>query len=71
MSNELHVYAISDSLGETAYAIAEAASVQFPNADFKIQRYPLIKTVSLVQGKTRSCYHRAYFCRSGTIDFCK
>ncbi len=50
MSNELHVYAISDSLGETAYAIAEAASVQFPNADFKIQRYPLIKTVSLVQG---------------------
>ncbi|WP_418526825.1 kinase/pyrophosphorylase, partial [Ligilactobacillus animalis] len=49
MSNELHVYAISDSLGETAYAIAEAASVQFPNADFKIQRYPLIKTVSLVQ----------------------
>ena len=32
MSNELHVYAISDSLGETAYAIAEAASVQFPNA---------------------------------------
>lgn len=50
MSNELHVYAISDSLGETAYAIAEAASVQFPNADFKIQRYPLIKTISLVQG---------------------
>lgn len=50
MTKDLRVYAISDSLGETAFAIANAASVQFPESKFKIERYPLIKTISLLQG---------------------
>ena len=50
MSNKANIYAISDSLGETSYALAQAAAVQFPQTDFKIQRFPLIKTVSILTG---------------------
>lgn len=50
MTKKINVFAISDSLGETSYAIAQAASVQFPNTEFKIHRYPLIKTTSLLSG---------------------
>lgn len=50
MSNKANIYAISDSLGETSYALAQAAAVQFPQTDFKIQRFPLIKTLSILTG---------------------
>lgn len=48
--NAINVYIISDSLGETGNNLAQAAIVQFPKADFKVHRYPLIKTVSILTG---------------------
>ncbi len=44
--NAINVYIISDSLGETGNNLAQAAIVEFPKADFKVHRYPLIKTIS-------------------------
>ncbi len=48
--NKINVFIISDSLGETGNNLAQAAMVQFPDADFKVHRYPLIKTVSILTG---------------------
>ena len=48
--NAINVYIISDSLGETGNNLAQAAIVQFPKADFKVHRYPLIKTISILTG---------------------
>ncbi|SEM65495.1 hypothetical protein SAMN05216431_10640 [Ligilactobacillus sp. WC1T17] len=50
MADEINVFIISDSLGETGNNLAQAAMVQFPNAAFKVQRYPLIKTISILTG---------------------
>ncbi|GAJ25485.1 ATP/GTP-binding protein [Liquorilactobacillus sucicola DSM 21376 = JCM 15457] len=52
MSNtkKISLFIISDSLGETGYNLAQAAAVQFPNIDFKLHRFPLTKTTSLLGG---------------------
>ncbi|KRL38452.1 pyruvate, water dikinase regulatory protein [Liquorilactobacillus uvarum] len=52
MSNnkKLSIFIISDSLGETGYNLAQAAYVQFPGIDFKLTRFPLTKTTSLLGG---------------------
>ena len=40
---EVNLYIISDSLGETAL-------VQFPDAKFQVEKFPLIRTSSILQG---------------------
>lgn len=46
----MKIYIISDSLGVTGNGLVQAAVVQFPNDEFKIERYPLTRTESLLQG---------------------
>ncbi|KRL04307.1 pyruvate, water dikinase regulatory protein [Liquorilactobacillus oeni] len=47
---KMTVYIISDSIGETAYNLATAATVQFPEVEFTYHRFPLSKTTSLLAG---------------------
>ncbi|WP_302047291.1 pyruvate, water dikinase regulatory protein [Ligilactobacillus agilis] len=47
---EVNLYIISDSLGETAFNLAQAALVQFPDAKFQVEKFPLIRTSSILQG---------------------
>lgn len=49
-NKKMTVFVISDSIGETAYNLVQAAAVQFPEVDFDIQQYPLVKTTSLLAG---------------------
>lgn len=47
---KVNIFVISDSIGETAYNLVQAAVVQFPDVDFDIQQYPLVRTASLLDG---------------------
>lgn len=49
-NKKVTVFVISDSIGETAYNLVQAAIVQFPEIDFDVQQYPLVKTSSLLSG---------------------
>ncbi|HIZ95448.1 pyruvate, phosphate dikinase/phosphoenolpyruvate synthase regulator [Ligilactobacillus pobuzihii] len=44
------IFVISDSIGETAYNLVQATVAQFPEVDFEIQQYPLVRTSSLLSG---------------------
>ncbi|GBG95012.1 phosphotransferase [Ligilactobacillus salitolerans] len=44
------IFVISDSIGETAYNLVQAAAVQFPEVNFDVQQYPLVRTESLLNG---------------------
>lgn len=46
----LEIMVISDALGETAERICQAAQAQFPYAVFKIEKFPIITTQSLLAG---------------------
>ena len=48
--NKIPLFIISDSLGETGFNLVQAAMVQFPNSQFKIKRFPLTRTISLLDG---------------------
>lgn len=50
VKKKMAVFIISDSIGETAYNLATAATVQFPDVEFDYQRFPLTKTTSLLAG---------------------
>ena len=45
-----NIFVISDSVGETGLSLITAGTVQFPNSKFNIRRFPLTKTISLLQG---------------------
>lgn len=45
-AKHLIVYVISDSLGETGYNLATAATVQFPKIEFQYHRFPLTRTTA-------------------------
>lgn len=45
-----NIYIISDSLGETANSLAQAALVQFPEDKFEIQKYPMVKSKEILTG---------------------
>ncbi|KRL01261.1 pyruvate, water dikinase regulatory protein [Liquorilactobacillus capillatus] len=49
-TKKMSIFIISDSLGETGYNLAQSASVQFPDIDFSLHRFPLAKTTSLLAG---------------------
>jgi len=48
LSEELIIYAVSDSVGETAENVAKAAAVQFNSHVKEIKRIPNINSVSMV-----------------------
>lgn len=45
----MKIYAVSDSIGETANEVAKAAASQFVKGDIKIKRYPYVKTLEDVE----------------------
>lgn len=49
-NEKINIFVISDSIGETAYNLVQAATVQFPEVNFNIQQYPLVRTSSLLSG---------------------
>ena len=44
MPNTITIHILSDSLGETADAVARAAAAQFPRGTFKVERLPKVAT---------------------------
>lgn len=71
---QINIFIISDSLGETAFNLAQAASVQFPNTDFNFSKFPLIRTKSILQGiLNKAQREHAFvvhtFVESGLSDF--
>ncbi|MGL4991913.1 MAG: pyruvate, water dikinase regulatory protein [Sarcina sp.] len=45
----MKIYAVSDSIGETAMEVAKAAASQFQKEDIKIKRFPYVKTLEEVE----------------------
>lgn len=45
----MKIYAVSDSIGETANEVAKAAASQFAKDDIKIKRFPYVKTLEDVE----------------------
>ncbi|MGL5067645.1 MAG: pyruvate, water dikinase regulatory protein [Sarcina sp.] len=45
----MKIYAVSDSIGETANEVAKAAASQFEKDDIKIKRFPYMKTLEDVE----------------------
>ena len=45
----LIIYAISDSIGETAQQVAKAAASQFKEEKVKVERIPYVKTLEDVE----------------------
>lgn len=51
--DQILVYIISDSVGDTADQVAKAAAAQFPDTDIKFTKYPFTQTESLLEGILR------------------
>ncbi|CAJ1228106.1 pyruvate, water dikinase regulatory protein [Lactiplantibacillus xiangfangensis] len=47
--SEIKIYIISDSVGETAHGVAQAAAAQFSEYEIRYQRFPFVRTKSLLQ----------------------
>jgi len=45
----IKVFVLSDSIGETAHNVALAAAAQFSDYDIRYQRFPFVRTESLLQ----------------------
>lgn len=45
----LRIYAVSDSIGETANQVAKAAASQFNKEDIKLKRFPYVKSLEDVE----------------------
>ena len=45
----IKVFILSDSIGETAHNVALAAAAQFSDYDIRYQRFPFVRTDSLLQ----------------------
>ena len=61
------IYAISDSLGETAEAVARATASQYDKEQIEIVRIPYIDSESQIDeivddAKTRSSRYLSYYC---------
>ena len=52
-----NIFVISDSVGETGLSLITAGTVQFPNSKFNIRRFPLTKTISLLQGILNNIFY--------------
>ncbi|ETY74149.1 pyruvate, water dikinase regulatory protein [Lactiplantibacillus fabifermentans] len=47
--SEIKVFILSDSVGETAHSVAEAAAAQFSEYKINYQRFPFVRTSSLLE----------------------
>lgn len=45
----IKIFILSDSVGETAHAVAQAGAAQFGDLDITYQRFPFVRTESLLQ----------------------
>ncbi|AVK60462.1 phosphoenolpyruvate synthase regulatory protein [Lactobacillus sp. CBA3605] len=45
---EIKIFILSDSVGATAHAVAQAAAAQFSNVEINYQRFPFVRTTSLL-----------------------
>lgn len=54
----MNIYAVSDSIGETANQVAKAAASQFSHGKIKVKRFPYVKTLEdveeLIEGITNT-----------------
>jgi len=46
---EIKIFILSDSVGETAHSVAQAAAAQFSNFQINYQRFPFVRTESLLK----------------------